>query len=306
MRTLVLIALTAILSSQALAQDAVLQGITTEQQIRIAEERQQAQIDAVTKEDDAVLPGETGVFILTKREIFSVRAGVQAGFTDNPAKNDLGGPQSEFITGFADIGVDTRIANALNAGARLSFSATRYLEAPDVNNSNAVMTVYLSEDVFEGINLQGVANLGFQFADSIGEETFFASGAVSISRAFILHPRAAVTPFVSVGLHGSETSELRNHSLSAGVSATILGPYGVLLQPSFRWSHVAFPDFFEDVTFVERSDDRFLLSLGAQYRFSDHFVVLANFGYGVNRSTLDLSDFESIDATAAFQFDIAL
>lgn len=288
----------------AMAQQAVIEGVTVEQQIRAAGEAQRVRAAEDKKKTPQTLPGETGVFVLIKRDIFSVRAGLGGGHTSNAAKNDLGKSDSAFATAYVDLAVDTRIGGAVNAGARLSFSQTRYADFSSADNSTALFSTYISETIFGGVIAQATMDFGFQFAAPLRDATFFASGALSASRPFALSPRVIVTPFAFAGITGSQTSELANYTFGAGLNATILTPMGLTLTSGIRYSHVIFPDFFEDVTLVNRSDNRVQLSLGARYWFSRAFQLSANGAYVANSSTLDLSDYESFDLVGMLQAEL--
>lgn len=293
-----LAALLALAPAAALAQTAVTDAIVREQQIRDAIG---AAPEPEPRGDDgegATLPGETGVFVLLQRDIFSFEAGFGAGLTTNAAKSDVDSRRSAFLTAYADLGVDTRIGGAVNAGLHLAVSSIRYTDASDLSSSSLVGSFTLGEEIWNGLYAQGNLSLGYSFGDGFSRDSTFLAGSVTLSRRFTLHDRVSALPYVFAGGQHVDQSELRNLSFGAGLRLDVLVAEGLVVSPSFSYTRVSYPDFFEDATFVERRDNRLQFGVSMQYAVAEMLLIGGSFGYSFNASTLDLSEYESADGSA--------
>jgi hypothetical protein len=301
---IVLSALMALAPAAALAQVSVTDALAREQQIRDAIGAGPLPAPRAREGEAETPPGETGVFVLRRVDIFSFEAGIGGGMTTNAGKSDIDGRDSAYATAYADIGVDTRLGGAVDAGAHLTVSSIRYENASDLDSSSVVGAFTLGDDVWNGLYLQGNLVLGQSFDDDTsGDGTFLASSLV-LSRRFTLQERVSALPFVFSSGQTADDSELRNLSLGGGLRLDVLAAPGLVVSPSVSYAWVTYPDFYEDVTFVEREDNRFYIGASAQYAITDVFLVSGSVGYTANDSTLDLSEYESFDASALLRATI--
>lgn len=274
--------------------------VTRSQQVLASEAAQRARTVPARIEDGEVAPEETGVFVLRTREIFSVEAGIGGGYTDNAEKNADTQSESAFATGFVDIGVDTRIGGMVDAGAHFSASMTSFADADDADFGSAFFSIYAGEEWFDSVYVLADANLGY----STGEDFDLVGGTVvgslglTVSRPTVVHPRLVLTPFATVRALWAEDDELDSRSIGAGVRGDVYVRNDIVVSPVFSYRRVDYPDFFEDVTFVERDDDQFVAAVAAEWRISENATLGGTISYLSNRSSLEFSDYDSLDANA--------
>ncbi|MEM6663254.1 MAG: hypothetical protein AAF666_13865 [Pseudomonadota bacterium] len=301
------IILSALLVAETGSAQTLTDSITVDAQTRRALEGARQRTVRYQPGDETVLPGETGLFILEKIDIFSVRGGASMGFSSNPARNDLGGPESPFVSAFVDAGVDTRIDQSFDVGARFSLSTTQFTGVDNLSSTAAILSGYVGREIAYGVYAQADFNLGWSIANGgLSDATAFYGAGLSLRRGFLLHPRVALTPSVSAGYSGSEVSELESYSISGGAELDVLVAEGLTTKTSAQVIFREFPDFFESTTGVARHDLAFSLGVAASYALSDFAAANISLGYTTNQSSLDISDYDNIDgllgASIIFKF----
>lgn len=269
---------------------------------------QGSQIDDIIRDQDQLggqlsiggneIDGEAGIYVLTVNDIFFVGASAGVGYSSNPLRtiDDVGGSFSaEFA---ASAGVQTRLAESVDFGARVNVSGIEYSEqfAPSSRSASGVLnigTAIAGTPLYVGITGFG----GYNYDGSFEKGIAFYGASASLSAGFPLGQKTLLRPGLGVTRQWSETEE--NNSTSAAVSAEVIHAIAprVTLSASARISRVWYDDFFEDVTFVERRDWQYGAGISGNYRISNALKVGVSVGYEKRDSTFFLSEYESFEAS---------
>lgn len=260
--------------------------------------------DSLVQRDDAagrtsgVIDGEAGVFILETNDIYYAGAAWGFGYDDVPTRtNDLDDNGSAFTTASVVAGVQTVVANTVDAGASITLSGVQFTDAgaPSSRNLNASATVgralddgpvYASATVFVGRN----------FNDQFKEGQQFYGASAALSGAIRVSPRTIVRPGVGVVRQYSGEPENNSASLSLSVDARHIVNERVEVRADARMTWKKFDSFFEDVTLVERNDKTFSAGVGLNVAASQAVTVRASLGWEHQNSTFFLAEYEGATA----------
>lgn len=245
------------------------------------------------------LPGEAGVFVLKKQDIYFVSAESGLGYSGNPLRtsDDVGG--SGFWIGQLSTGIRTRLAGVVDFSAAINMDSTRYFEnfAP----SNAVVSgnVSLGSPVAHTPFYVGVSGFkGANFDRDFGRPVEFHGGSAFFTGAFKLAPRLLLQPSVAVTRQWTAIEENDNTAVSARLVASSTF-HRIGLSAYIGVSRVWFDNFYEDVTFVERRDLQYEAGVSAAYALTPRIQLTARAAYVRRDSTFFLASYESGEAAGS-------
>lgn len=248
-------------------------------------------------EDATMLAGEPGVFILKKNEIFVLGAAVGTGYTDNPGRTlDTNAEGAFYGTLALSAGVNTRIAQEVDAGISVVASGVEYGRADAPSYRNVISNIYFGRGVWDNrIYVSSNTSIGFNFDREFNNSTTFYSTSINASTIQKITDNILYWPSVSVLRQWSGQSEQNNFTFSLSNL--------IIWRPAAKWtvrghagySHRRYDDFFEDVTFVKRKDNQFRVGVGVSRQITQSVDASANFDYTNQRSSFFISEFEALD-----------
>lgn len=248
-------------------------------------------------EDATILAGEPGVFILNKNKIFVLGAAAGTGYTDNPGRTlDTNDEGAFYGTLALSAGVNTRIAQQVDAGISVVASGVEYGRADAPSYRNVISNIYFGRGIWDDrIYLSSNTSVGVNFDREFKNSTTFYSTSINASTIQKITDNILFWPSVSVLRQWSGQSEQNNFTFS--VSSMIIW------RPAPKWtvrghggySHRRYDDFFEDVTFVKRKDHQFRVGVGVSRQITESIDASANFDYTNQSSSFFISEFEALD-----------
>ena len=253
-------------------------------------------------EDEAIIDGEAGVFILKKTEIFTVGLSTGGGYSSNPTRTLDTSEESAFANLAVRAGINTIIGDTYDVGVNVVGSGTEYEEDSGPSNRTLVANAFVGRSVWDNrIYLSGSLVSGVNADDSFDQGRAFYGATVNASYIHQLSDNVLVRPSVNLSRQLSGESEQDN--FSAGASAEIIW------QPAAKWSVIGqvaytyreYDDFFEDVTFVKRQDDQVRAGITVSRRITDKVSLSASYDYTTQDSSFFLSGYDSHDGGASLQ-----
>lgn len=282
-------------AAQAQGLPSVDQTIATGDTIDEIIRRQQAAERAARSNE---IDGEDGIYVLRVNEIFFVAGSSDIGYMSNPLRNenDVGG--SSYASLLTSAGVQTRLAETLDAGLSLTLSGTEFAEdfAPSSRSVSTALTVgrelpgmpiYVSASAFGG----------FSFDKSFGNQVGFYGAAFSASTAMQWDDRTVFRAGVGANMQLSDVRENDNLSVSASASVTHALTERLAVTMDVRVTQSKFDDFFEDVTFIEREDTTYAASIRADFALSESVSLGATVGYEERSSSFFLSNYTNSEGS---------
>lgn len=272
---------------------------------------QGSQIDELIRDQDRIGPrrgqdsneidGEAGIFVLTVNDIFYVGALVGLGYSANPLRtsDDVGGSFSTDMS--ATAGVQTRLGDVVDFGVSTTLSGTEYFKgfAPSsrsVNGSISAGTKLKGTPLYIGMNVFG----GFNYDGKFKDGTSFFGASASLSAGFLLGSKTFIRPGISFTKQWNGIGENNNNSVALSVNITRAVTSRLNVGLSGRIGRVWFNDFYEDVTFVKRTDWQYATGLSANYVVSENFTLSVSAGYEKRDSTFFLSSYDSFETSLLF------
>ena len=253
-------------------------------------------------EDEAIIDGEAGVFILKKTEIFTVGLSTGGGYSSNPTRTLDTSEESAFANLAVRAGINTIIGDTYDVGVNVVGSGTEYEEDSGPSNRTLVANAFVGRSVWDNrIYLSGSLVSGVNADDSFDQGRAFYGATVNASYIHQLSDNVLVRPSVNLSRQLSGESEQDN--FSAGASAEIIW------QPAAKWSVIGqvaytyreYDNFFEDVTFVKRQDDQVRVGITVSRRITDKVSLSASYDYTTQDSSFFLSGYDSHDGGASLQ-----
>lgn len=250
--------------------------------------------------DDGEIEGEAGVYVLTLNEIFFVGGSAGLGYAENPERSALSDGGSFLTSAGLTAGLQTRVAEQFDVGLRASVSGVEYLEAaaPSSRSISAALSAGMplgDSPFYAGISAFG----GYNFDGDFKGGTSFYGASASLGAGLPLGPATLLRPGIGVTRQWSGISE--NNSTSAAVSVSLLHQPApqVTLAADAQVSRAWFDNFYEDVTFVERSDWSYSAGLSANWSPAEWFSVSASAGYEKRDSAFFISEYEGFETAIA-------
>lgn len=253
-------------------------------------------------EDEAIINGEAGIFILKKTEIFTVGVSAGGGYSSNPARTLDTSEENAYANLAIRAGINTIIGQTYDVGVNIVGSGTEY-DRRSGPSSRAIVAnafvgrsvwdnrIYLSASLVSGVNTNKDFNQGRAFYGA----SLNASYVHQLSGNILFRP--------SVNLSRQLSGESEQDTISAGANAEIIW------QPAPKWSvngqvaytYREYDDFFEDVTFVKRKDDQVRAGITVSRRITDKVSISASYDYTTQDSSFFLSGYDSHDGGASLQ-----
>lgn len=249
------------------------------------------------------IDGEAGIYVMQVNEIFFVAASGGIGYSTNPVRTiDNLGDSFSANAGFS-AGVRTRLGGAVDFGVVAGVSGVEYFEdfAPSSRNVNASAqagTAIAGTPLYVNVAAFG----GLNYDSKFSQGTAFYGGSASLSAGVALGPRTIVQPSIGGTRQWSQISENNSSSAAGGVNIVQIISSAMTVSLNGRITRTWFDDFYEDVTFVKRTDWSYGVGATASYRLSDRFNLSASGGYEWRDSTFILSNYESADASVLISF----
>lgn len=247
--------------------------------------------------DDSEIDGEAGVYILKKNKIFSAKAIVGAGYSENPGRtldiNSEGSGAAQFAV---SAGVDTQIAAHFDAGANLVASGTEYERNGAPDSRNVVANAYVGKAFWDDRIYGSVsASYGKAMDGQFNNGTVFQGMTASVVYPHRITDKVIVRPRLTASRQWSEISEQKNLAVTA--EADVIWVFAEKWQAtgSIGFTHRVYDNFFEDVTFVERKDDVWRAGLAVSRQITDDVAISASMTYIDQGSAFFLSEFSSFD-----------
>lgn len=252
--------------------------------------------DAATEID-----GEAGIYVLRTNDIFFIGGAAGLSYSGNPLRT-AGDVGDSFAADFAaTAGVRTQIDGSVDLGLTAVVSGTEYFEsfAPSSRNAHAAInlgTLIAGTPLYASITGFG----GYNFDSDFENGTSFYGGTARLAASFPLAKRTALVADVQASRQWSGISE--NNSTAASGSLRIDHQIDPRLRvgASATVKRTWFDNFYEDVTFVERSDWTYGGALLSSYAISENFSASVSAGYEKRDSSFFLSEYESFEGSLLF------
>jgi len=284
---------------QAVLPPEVSESITEGDQIQDAL-RQQERLVAPRQGEDNVIDGEAGIFVLRVQEIFYASAAAGIGYESNPVRTSNDPGESYSFNFATSLGVQTRLGDAVDAGASLTFSGVDYTRdyAPSSRTISARATI--GDSLLDGPLYFSFSGFGGANGDEHYENGVSFYGVSAALSTFFVSPdqRWILRPSVSVARQLSEREDNNNKSAAFVLSLTHVPTDRLTFVLDGRMTRTWYDNFFEDVTFEERRDWTYSASLGSYFRLNETLTLSATVGYEERHSSLFLSEYRNTDATA--------
>lgn len=249
------------------------------------------------QETGEALEGEPGIFILRKVDIYSAGAFLGAGYSSNPARTfNTNGKGSGFVSMGATAGVNTRIDSKYNAGVNLSMLGVQYVANDTLSNRNLILNSYIGQSVLDDLlYISTNVSLGYSMDDSFNHGTRFQQLGFSVSSVRQLTKNSVIRPTLSISRQWSAQKEQKNILFKLG-GAIIWNPEpGIRASANLSYAYRLYDNFFEDVTFIERSDREYRASFVLSKPLSRRSDLSASIEYTRQASTFFLSGYTSFD-----------
>jgi len=277
--------------------DEITRGSQIDDAVRTSADQSRGQISG------DVIDGEGGVFILQRNKIFSVGGQIGAGYESNAARQMDSGSGTIFASANMFVGADTRLGGKIDAGISLSASAIEYDKDVTPGSRSLVLSANVGTGLFDDAIYASVSAYGgINANESFKNDSTFYGAALTVSTMVPVAADKALRPSVSVSRQMSQVSEQNNWSLTARVDGIWQ------IQPRLRavvtgsYTHRMYDNFFEDVTLVERNDDKFEARAGLTYFLSPDTTLGVSASYTKQESSFFLSEFEAASGGATFDF----
>lgn len=281
-------------------QDLAIQGEQINRSAALAGQRGQSTVDTSIIDEDA------GVYILTLNKIFQISAGSALGYTDNPTRTSDSTGGSGFADFFASASVSTNVNNKVDLGFSVSANGREFFRDYGPSDRSIATAVSVGVPVTGPLYASLVGFGGYSFDGKFRNSTGFYGLSGTLSAALPVSSRALVRPGVGVVRQWSGTSENNSTSLSGSldISYAISPDINVIGRAIVqkRW----YDDFYEDVTFIKRTDTVYGASASLSWRAAKDVVLSTTTSYSKQDSPLFLTDYDVFEAsvmvTAAFRF----
>lgn len=282
-------------SAQATADitDAIDQGT----RIEAARDAQQFAQPENRLDEDEIIDGEAGIYVLKVNDIFYVAGGAGGGWSENPLRtsDDAGG--SGFANAVLTAGVQTKIAEEFDFGASATISGIEYQEdfAPSsrsINGSAFVGRPIQGTPLYIGVNVYG----GQSYDGNFNRGTWFYGANAQATLGKQIGDKTLARATVSGGRNENEISENNNWNAVFNAELTHFVSENVAVGVQARLTRTWFDDFFEDVTFAARQDWQYGGNVNLSWAPYQWLAVTGSLGYEQRDSDFFLSSYDGIEA----------
>lgn len=250
------------------------------------------------EDDEGVIDGEAGLYVLTLNEIFHLSASGAIGYTDNPLRtaDDVG---DSFYSDFAvSAGIATRLKEKVDFGLTASVGGREFFEAVGPSNRTAFGSASLGTPVIGPVYVGVVGFGGFSFDRDFTNASSFYGFSGSLSAAIPLGRKVLIRPGVGATRQWSGIAENNSKTVSASADliVAVLPRVNASLRgaASIRW----YDDFYEDVTFIARRDELYGVSAAVSWSPARNVSIAATASYEKQDSSFFLAEFDAWDASA--------
>jgi opacity protein-like surface antigen len=274
--------------------DSITQGAQAD---RAIEQARQRLFSGQAGEDD--IGRDPGVFVLIEQDIFSVGIDAGLGYSSDVDKGDLQDAKSAYTSIQIDAGVDTRIADSFDAGARITLAETLFHDERGFDSGALIGSVYVSEAFFDRTliltaDVTGGINGGYDFDNG----SAYVNASLRAARPIPLSSDIVFVPSVFASLvHADQGEQNRWEGGASGRLAMRLDD-DLRLTLSAGLTYAQYDNFYEDVLFVSRQDTTAFAGIGLEYRIDENVTAFGNVRYTNRTSTLDIVEYEEVDASA--------
>ncbi|GGD14346.1 TonB-dependent receptor [Aquisalinus flavus] len=272
-------------------ESAVTQGAQFEEAQRQAEQFRRP------SDEEAMLEGEPGVFILRVNEIFHVGAAAGLGYSTNPGRTlDVNAEESGFSNFALSAGINTLIGGHVDAGVNLVVSGTDYFETNEIDNKNAIVSTYVGTSVLnDRVYVTAGANYGTSGDGNFSDTTDFSGVSASASTVFQVRQKVLVQPTLTVSRQLSQNEAQENTAVTAAVRAIWAPTENWRVAADVAYTDRSYDNFYEDVTFVEREDEVWSAGVAVTRSIAPDLQVTASIGYTEQASAFFLSEYDAVD-----------
>ncbi|NHK28061.1 hypothetical protein FF098_009105 [Parvularcula flava] len=248
-------------------------------------------------EDEAMLDGEPGVFILRVNEIFHVGAAAGVGYSTNPGRTlDINAEESGFSNFALNAGINTVIGGHVEAGVNLVVSGTDYFRNNEIDNKNAIASAYVGTSVLDDrVYVTAGANYGTSGDGNFSDTTDFSGVSASASTVFQMRENVLLQPTLTVSRQFSQNEAQENIAVTAAVRAVWAPTENWRVSGEVTYTDRTYDNFYEDVTFVEREDEVWSAGLSVSRAIAPDLQVTASIGYTEQTSAFFLSEYDAVD-----------
>ncbi len=271
-------------------QGAITQGAQFDDARKLIDRRRQ---DA---EDRAIVDGEPGVFILKKAKIFTVGISAGGGYSSNPGRTLDTSNESAFANVALRAGVNTIVAQTYDVGLNIAVSAVEYDDTLGPSSRSAVTNAFIGRGVWDNrIYVSGSVVAGVNANEKLKQGRAFYGTSINASYVHKLSNNILLRPSVSASRQWSGESEQNN--ISATASAELIWQIAPkwTMSTQLAYTHKAYDNFFEDVTFVKRKDGNIQAGFRVTRKIADKVNISVSYDYTTQDSTFFLSEYESHD-----------
>lgn len=284
---------TAVLAQPVAVRDSITQGAQADRAIE--ETRERLIVEQTSVYDVGQDPG---VYVLIEQDIFSVGIDVGLGYSSDVDKGDLDAAQSTYTSFSVNAGVDTRIDDSFNAGARIALSQTLFHDEVAFNSAALIGSVYVSEPFFDDTliltaDATGGLNGGYDFDNG----SSYLNTSLRAARPIAFGRSTVLIPSVSAGLVYAEQSEQDRWEVGAQLRLVTALMDELRLAVSAGVTYAEYDNFYEDVLLVGRQDTTSYVAASLDYQITENLTASANVRYTNRTSTLDIVEYEEIDAS---------
>jgi outer membrane protein assembly factor BamB len=272
----------------------ITQGAQADRSIERARERL-----SLEQNGEYALGNDPGVYVLIEDEIFSAGIDVGLGYSSDVDKGSLEEAQSTYTAMEFYLGMDTRIAGSFDAGARVSLSETIFHDEGDFDSGALIGSIYVSDTYFDGtLRLTADATGGLNGGYDFDNGSSYINTSIRASRPIALSESLTLVPSVSAGLVFAEQSEQDRWEVGAQARLIASLSSDTRLTLSAGVTYAEYDDFYEDVLLTGRQDTTSFAGLSLDYAVDENVTASLSVRYTNRTSTLDIVEYEDVDASA--------
>ncbi len=254
--------------------------------------------------DEGVLTGREDLVLLIKRKLFEAYLTPSVQYTNNAFLADKNRKDDRLASLTGGLRVSTVIDNSLNVFADVSMTGARY-DKYDQLDYNVIQGV-----VGAGYNRGSwVTSLSYAPAyvyDDNRKDHIVSLHRLSgyLSRSFILGPRVALSPYLSLQVTPSDPHEYGFYQGDIGVQGIVALHEDVRLSFGPRIYAKKYFDYFEKVTGKERKDTGAGLNLNLQWTPLENVSLSMGATFTTNDSNLRGSDYNAFTASPSLGLSV--
>ena len=246
---------------------------------------------------EAFETGRGDLFVLVKRDIFSLRAEIGGGVTSNAFLSDDNRKTDPFTRQRVSLSADTVIAGAYGVGVSVNFDASQFHNY-NVLGSNAVgLRTYVMRPV-SGTTIGISAGVSTLYDDSLDAHVLDQGDLHLIAlRGFALGEMTQLTLSGAIGYLRADPEDYSHLRGFAEAAVQVAPMEGLELTGYLNATGRRYEDYFSSVFAESRRDLTGQLGVRVRYMPHANMILSAEFSVASNASTIDTFDYVAAEGS---------